>query len=242
MGEPDSLRHPPARLKQGDSMTSLGNAGSTVPLLVAAIGLLGLILSPLAELLIAKLLPRIGGLPVTSIRMTTAVVSAVLCAAFAFRLGADPVLPAFVLFAVLGVQLARIDISLHLLPNPLVLALLLGGLAFLLVASAAESQFGGLTRAAAGAALLFVIYLVLALLSPGAIGMGDVKLAGPIGLYLGYFGWTHLLYGGLLGFVANGIVTVVLVTTSGGKRPSEIAHGPSMIAGAAAVALLLNLP
>ncbi|MDR6413626.1 prepilin peptidase [Pseudarthrobacter sulfonivorans] len=220
-------------------MTSLGNAGSTLPLFVAGIGLLGLILSPLADSLIARLLPRIGGLPATRVRMSTALITGLLSAAFAWRFGADAGLPAFVLLAVAGVQLARIDISLHLLPNPLVLSLLLGGLFFLLAAIFGGSGWTDLLRASAGAAILFAVYLILALISPAGMGMGDVKFAAPIGLYLGYLGWSQLLYGGLLGFILNGIVTLFVLRRNRGERASEVPHGPSMLFAAAAVALFL---
>ncbi|WP_164205953.1 prepilin peptidase [[Micrococcus luteus] ATCC 49442] len=220
-------------------MTSLGYAGSTVPLFVAGFGLLGLILSPIAELLIARLLPRIGGLPVTRTRITTAVITGALCAAFAWRFGFDAALPAFVLLAIIGVQLARIDMSLHLLPNPLVFSLLAGGLLCLLVAVFGGLQWPDVLRAAASGAILFVIYLILAIISPAGMGMGDVKFAAPIGLYLGYLGWSHLLYGGLLGFILNGAVTVVILRNNRSERTSEVPHGPSMLAAAAGVALFL---
>jgi leader peptidase (prepilin peptidase)/N-methyltransferase len=224
---------------QGDSMTSLGYAGSTVPLFVTGLGLLGLILSPVAERLIAKLLPRIGQLPSTHIRAITALITGLLCAGFAFRFGADPGLPAFVLLSVLGVQLARIDVSLHLLPNPLVLCLLVSGLIFLLAAAIGGQQWTSLLRALAGAAILFVIYLILAIISPQGMGMGDVKFAAPIGLYLGYLGWSQLLYGGLLGFILNGIVTLLAVRQNHSDRASEVPHGPSMLFATAGVALFL---
>jgi leader peptidase (prepilin peptidase)/N-methyltransferase len=139
----------------------------------------------------------------------------------------------------LGVQLARIDVSLHLLPNPLVLFLLLGGLSLFFASIFAGSLWAELLRAVAGAAILFVIYLILALISPGGIGMGDVKLAGPVGLYLGYLGWTQVLYGGLLGFVLNGVVTLLVVRGNRPKKAAEVPHGPSMLAAAASVALFM---
>ncbi|PTT67593.1 prepilin peptidase [Arthrobacter sp. HMWF013] len=200
---------------------------------------MGLILSPLAELLIAMLLPRVGPLPAMRVRITTAVITGVICAAFAFRFGADLALPAFALLAVLGVQLARIDVLLHLLPNPLVLSLLTGGLACLLAATFGGQPLISLVRALTGAAVLFVTYLILALISPASLGMGDVKLAAPIGLYLGYLGWTQLLYGGLLGFILNGVVTVLVVAQKRRDRKAEVAHGPSMLGAAAGVALFL---
>lgn len=221
-------------------MISWGNADSAGLLFVAGIGLLGFALAPVSELAIARLLPRLGGLPSNRTRITTTIVTTVLCVAFAFRFGPDTALPAFILLAVLGVQLARIDFSLHLLPNPLVLFLAFGGLSLFLASVFAESQWASLLRALAGAAILFVIYLILALISPGAIGMGDVKLAGPVGLYLGYLGWTHLMYGGLLGFVLNGVVALLVVRGNRAERASEVAHGPSMLAAAAGVALFMG--
>lgn len=221
-------------------MISLGNACTSEPLFVAVIGLLGFILAPVAELAIARLLPRLGGLPAGRVRLTTAMISGVLCAAFAFRFGADSALPAFVLLAILGIQLARIDFSLHLLPNFLVLSLLLGGLVCFIAAAWGGEQWTDLVRASASAAILFVIYLTLAIISPSGMGMGDVKLAAPVGLYLGYLGWNQLLYGSLLGFILNGVVTVLVVRMNRVERASEVPHGPSMLAATVAIALFLG--
>lgn len=69
--------------------------------------------------------------------------------------------------------------------------------------------------------------------------MGDVKLAAPIGLYLGYLGWGQLLFGGLLGFILNGVISLILVTRQGREHTGEVAHGPSMLAATATVALFL---
>lgn len=206
-------------------------------LLVVGAALLGLTLSPVAEILIAKYLPRLGGLPRPSVRITTAALTGLFGVAFAMRFGITLGLPAFLFLAVLGVQLARIDVALHLLPNPLVLILLVGGFMLLFSPGMINHQIDNLFRAALGAVILFLGYLILGLISPGGIGMGDVKLAAPVGLYLGYLGWSQLLYGGLLGFILNGLVTVAIIGRKGRKKATEVAHGPSML-GATAVASL----
>ncbi|WP_423182028.1 prepilin peptidase [Arthrobacter sp. NyZ413] len=208
------------------------------PFLVAAFGLLGLLLSPVSEWLIARFMPRLGGLPSLAARITTALVTAALFVLFALRLGFSPDLPAYLLFGVLAVQLARLDITHHLLPNPLVLLLLAAGLVLLTTSAALAPDWTGLLRAALGGVFLFLGYLILGLISPGALGMGDVKLAAPLGMYLGYLGWSHVFYGGLLGFVVGGVVTVVLLRVKRGIKPSEVAHGPSMFAAAIGVVLL----
>ncbi|GAB5078091.1 prepilin peptidase [Arthrobacter sp. AD-310] len=201
---------------------------------------LGCLLAPAAESLIAKRLPRFGGLPSLPTRITTAALTGILCFAFSLRFGIAPYLPAFILLAILGVQLARIDIALHLLPNPLVLLLLVGGIFLFVTPHLLGQPTGSTLRAALGAVILFAGYLVLGLISPGGIGMGDVKLAAPVGLYLGYLGWSQLLYGGLLGFILNGVVTLAVVGRKGRKSTAEVAHGPTMLGALAATTLFMS--
>jgi leader peptidase (prepilin peptidase)/N-methyltransferase len=216
-----------------------GYDGSADWLAVVGIGFLGMALSPTAEILIIRRLPRLGGLPALPTRITTAAITGLACAAFTFRFGIGVGLPAFIFLAVLGVQLARIDIEHHLLPNPLVLALLTGGLLLLLAPGIFNQQSDDLLRAALGALILFAGYLVLGLISPRGIGMGDVKLAAPVGLYLGYLGWSQILYGGLLGFILNGVVTAVALSRRRRTGPTEVAHGPSMLGAMAGITLFM---
>ncbi|MBP2395817.1 prepilin peptidase [Paenarthrobacter nicotinovorans] len=211
--------------------------GLAMPLLLA---LAGLLLSPAAELLIARTLPRLGGLPSLKIRITTAVVTALLFALLGWRFGMATELPAFLLLALLGVQLSRIDFTLHLLPNPLVLTLLGGALGLLALSSLLEPGWTDLLRALAGGFILFVGYLILGLISPGSLGMGDVKLAAPLGMYLGYLGWQQVLFGGLLGFVVGGVLTVALLRLRSAEKPAESAHGPAMVLAAFGVILALH--
>lgn len=221
-------------------MFAVSNDSSSWWPLILATTLLGCALSPAAEALVARRLPRLGGLPTLPVRITTAALTGLVCAAFAARFGISFGLPAFIFLAVLGVQLAQIDIALHLLPNPLVLALLTGGFVLLLTPGIFNQQTDDLLRAVLGAVILFAGYLILGLISPGGIGMGDVKLAAPVGLYLGYLGWSHLLYGGLLGFILNGFITMIILARKGRNKASEVAHGPSMLGALVAASLFIR--
>lgn len=198
-------------------------------LFAGAVGVVGSISCVAAELLIARFLPRLGALPRVGVRVATAALTGALCAALASRVGADWALPAFLALAVLSVQLGRIDLAQHLLPNPLVLALLLAGLALLSLNSLASADWARLFQAAAAAAILFVTYLALAFISPDGVGMGDVKLAAPVGLYLGYLGWSELFYGGALAFVVGGISSAFLLALKRVKSNAEIPFGPFML-------------
>ncbi len=221
-------------------MSLLTDAGSTQPLFIAAVGVLGAVLGLAAEWTIARTLPRLGGTPAHWVRITTAVLTGALSALLAMRFGISWEMPAYIVLAVLAVQLSRIDIEHKLLPNRVVLLLLLAGAILLGASAALASEWGDLLRAVISAAILFVVYLILAIISPKGIGMGDVKLAAPIGLYLGYLGWSHLFYGGAFGFVVGGLATFALMRLKTTGTLSEVAYGPSMLA--ASFFVILSLP
>jgi leader peptidase (prepilin peptidase)/N-methyltransferase len=64
------------------------------------------------------------------------------------------------------------------------------------------------------------------------MGFGDVKLAGLLGLYLGWLGWASVLVGTLAGFLLGGFAGVTLVLTRRANGKTAIPFGPYMLAGA----------
>ena len=89
-----------------------------------------------------------------------------------------------------------------------------------------------LLRAALGAVALFAFYFVLALAYPAGMGFGDVKLAGVLGIYLGWLGWGELVVGAFLGFLFGGVVGLLMMAVRRAGRKSSIPFGPFMLAGA----------
>jgi leader peptidase (prepilin peptidase)/N-methyltransferase len=149
--------------------------------------------------------------------------------------------PAFLLLAGAGVLLAVIDLQHRLLPNRVVLPTLVAGAVLLLVPAATEDAWSALLRAALGAALLFAAFLVLAVVSPSGLGMGDVKLAAVLGLFLGWLGWGVVLLGAVAGFVVQAVVALVLLALRRVRRDADLPFGPAMLAGAAlAIALTVS--
>ena len=64
------------------------------------------------------------------------------------------------------------------------------------------------------------------------MGLGDVKLAGVLGLYLGYLGWAPLIVGAAGGFFLGGLFGIILLLVRRATRGSAIPFGPWMFAGA----------
>ena len=143
-------------------------------------------------------------------------------------------IPAYYFFVAVAVVLAVIDLRHHLLPNAVVLPALVFGFVLLAVAAVGENAWGALLRAVLGALVLFVLYLVLALISPAGLGMGDVKLAAVLGLFLGFQGWGALFVGALLASVFGALVGLAMLTSRRGGLRSDVPFGPSMLAGALA--------
>jgi leader peptidase (prepilin peptidase)/N-methyltransferase len=155
-----------------------------------------------------------------------------LFAGFALHFGYDAALPAFLYFAAIGIALALIDFDTKRLPNAIVLPSYPVGLVLLGVAAIAQHDGGGYLRALLGLVALYGFYFALAWIYPSGMGFGDVKLAGVLGLYLGWLGWGELIVGAFLGFAFGSVVGIGLLAVRRAGRKTHLPFGPFMIAGA----------
>ncbi len=165
------------------------------------------------------------------------VVVALAWASLTFRFGGQAqwsLLPAYLYLGAIGAALTLIDIDVHRLPDLIVLPSYPIAFVLLLVPTVVTGEWGALLRGVLAGLALFVGYLVLALVSPGGggLGMGDVKLAGVLGLLLGWLGWSPAIVSVLAAFVIGGVIAVILLLTRRASRSSHVAFGPSMILGA----------
>jgi leader peptidase (prepilin peptidase)/N-methyltransferase len=143
-----------------------------------------------------------------------------------------PVLVAFLYLAAISIALTLIDLDTHRLPNGIVLPAYVVAGALLTVASALASDWGSLVRAGIGMLVLYVFYAGLRLVRPGGMGGGDVKLAGVLGIYLGWLGWPSLIVGAFGAFLLGGVFGVALLASRRATRRTAIPFGPWMLAGA----------
>lgn len=153
-------------------------------------------------------------------------------AVMAARIGLTAELPAYLYLAAIGVALWMIDLDVKRLPNAIVLPSYAVALVLLAGAALTSGEWGALLRGLGGMAALYGVFFLLAWVYPPGMGFGDVKLAGVLGLYLGYLGWAEVITGGFLGFLYGGIVGIALMVLSRAGRKSQIPFGPFMLAGA----------
>lgn len=157
--------------------------------------------------------------------------TAALFAVMAVRFGFDPVLPAYLYLAAVGTALALIDLDCKRLPDALTLPSYPVALVLLAVGAGLGSDSGELLRAVLGGVAMFAVYFALCFAYPAGMGFGDVKLAGVLGLYLGWLGWGVWAAGLFLGFLLGGLFGVALIALRMGSRKTAVPFGPFMLLG-----------
>jgi leader peptidase (prepilin peptidase)/N-methyltransferase len=203
-------------------------------LLAVACGLLGSITGAVVNRAAGRFpwtAPSNGGPAVR--RPVVEIGTAAVFALVALRFGASWELPGFLFLAAAAVLLAVIDLRHRLLPNRVIVPSVGIGAALLLLAAVPGQDWDALLRAVLAAVVLFAVFLVLALISPSGMGMGDVKLAGLLGLYLGWLGWGAVVVGAAAGFVVQAVVALVLLAGRRIGLRGELPFGPAMLVGAA---------
>jgi leader peptidase (prepilin peptidase) / N-methyltransferase len=149
------------------------------------------------------------------------------------RLGTSWRLLAYLPFLWVLIALSLIDLETKLLPNRIVYPSVVVGIVLLGIATAlgpdgSGDWVRGLEGMAAGTGAFFVV----ALISPAGMGMGDVKLAGLIGLYLGYLEWGRVAIGFFLAFLIGAVSGITLMIAGKAGRKTQVPFGPFMALGA----------
>ncbi|MGM9944947.1 MAG: prepilin peptidase [Lysinibacillus sp.] len=164
------------------------------------------------------------GVKVSPIYCFTEIVTALLFALCYVKLGFTAELAVALLFVSLLIIINVSDIAYMLIPNKILLFFL----PFLITArivSPLEPWWDSLL----GAVIGFSILLLIAVVSKGGMGGGDIKLFFLIGLVLGTI---HTLLTLFLASVVGMIVGVIVLKVRGQGRKTPVPFGPSIAVGA----------
>ena len=168
----------------------------------------------------------------TTAYLMVPLITAILFAALAWRIGGHFELLPFSVLAASGTALSLIDIVDQRLPSTIVYPTIVLVGALLGASAILHSNVTGFLRALAGTAILTTFYLALALLSGGGLGAGDVKLGGLLGLALGWLSWSALVTATFLGWFAAALVWLTLRVVRRRPRGSLLPMGPFLLLGA----------
>lgn len=130
-------------------------------------------------------------------------------------------------FVITALMLSRIDFREHRLPNLLVVVSYLGGILGFVLVAITHGDPRILGTAIAGSLVASLAYLAIHLL--GGMGMGDVKYAAVVGLYLGSLGWTYIYVGSLISFACAALWVMPLMFSS--RESRNVPFGPFMALG-----------
>ena len=166
------------------------------------------------------------------VELATGIVFALL----AWHYGPTPALGIMIFYACLFIVISVIDLKHCLILNKVVYPSMVVALLLALVPQPWLTRWivPGIANAAIGGAIGFGIFLLIALISRGGMGWGDVKLAGLIGLATGF---PLIFLSVIMAAILGGIVAVVMVITKKKGRRQTIPFGP-FLAVAAMITLL----
>lgn len=135
----------------------------------------------------------------------------------------------YAILATILITAAGTDMRMRLIPNRLTIP----AIAFALAWSAAV-RVPHLTSSLLGLTIAGGLFLVIALLSRGGMGGGDVKLAAAVGAFLGL---QYSLLGLFLAFIFGALVGLVLMALGKKRRRDYLPFAPFIAAGCLAAML-----
>jgi leader peptidase (prepilin peptidase)/N-methyltransferase len=150
-------------------------------------------------------------------------------------IGFDWVLPAYVVFVVAVGVLSSVDLATSQLPRTVIYSIAVIGVVLLALGAAADEEPRRIWWVVVGGGLAFGLMAAIHVVSPRSLGFGDVRMAGLVGLFLGWLGVGHVVSGLAVAFLAAGAVAVVRLVLGSATRRTMLPFGPFLAFGALVV-------
>lgn len=142
---------------------------------------------------------------------------------------------AVLVLACTGVWLAATDIREHRLPRRVVWPLYPATTLLLGAAAGLGGQSMRWWWMLWGMLAMGGLFVLLRLVYPAGMGMGDVRLAGVLGIVTGFASVGHTFLAMAVTFFLAGVVSAVLLATGRIEMTSRVAFGPFMLVGSLGV-------
>jgi leader peptidase (prepilin peptidase)/N-methyltransferase len=139
--------------------------------------------------------------------------------------------PAYLVLTFACLVLTVIDARTRRLPDAITKPAFVVVLALLAVAALAEGEPGRLGRGLLAAVIVGGLFWAIAVIRPGWVGRGDVKLVPTLALGLGWLSWAALVVGFYAAFLIGGVAGVYAMAVLRRSRKSTLPFGPSLAIG-----------
>jgi leader peptidase (prepilin peptidase)/N-methyltransferase len=168
------------------------------------------------------------------LRWRSAAISAVCGALLGGATGLDWPLLWLIPLTPVAVALSVIDWHTQLLPRRIVVPATLGAILLVVVVGLATDQREAVVRALVAMVVSRSFFWVLWFIRSAGMGFGDVRLAAPVGLVLGWLGWGALAIGLWVGFLAFAVPALGVVVARRDRTllKKSFPFGPFMLIGA----------
>ena len=139
---------------------------------------------------------------------------------------------AYGLMIAMCIEQSIIDYTTHRLPRGVTFRAAIVGGPLLALAAINHDDNGRIGVMFASFIITLVLFALLAAISRGGIGGGDVRLAPVLAMFLGWLGASHVYIGLGSGFILGGVVAAGMLITRRASTSTRIAFGPFLCIGA----------
>jgi leader peptidase (prepilin peptidase) / N-methyltransferase len=164
--------------------------------------------------------------------VAAALVTGVLFGASASHFGRDVIVAPFCIFFGMLVAVSFTDLSHRLVPRRLLYGVMALVVPLLVVTSAVDHRWYSLSGSAIAGAVAFAVFFAVWWFIPQGMGFGDVRLAGAIGVTVGYLSLLHAYGAFFAGFLIGSVFGLVMAAVWSSGRKTRIPFGPSLAVGA----------
>ena len=182
---------------------------------------------------------RTCGKPISARYPLVELATAALFVAMGVRFSDSWALPAYLLFAAALLAISVIDLEHYIVPNRILYPTLFATAPLLAGAALLEGEPRRIRDAAIGGVAAWLALLVVHVIQPRGMGFGDVRLAGLLGMHLGWIDLELVLLGMILGFFLGAVIGILLIVTRIRGRKDAVPFAPFLAAGAV-VAILFS--
>ena len=148
------------------------------------------------------------------------------------RFGFSLEMVAYGLMIAMCIEQSIIDFVTHRLPRGVTFRAAIVGGPLLTLAAINHDDNGRIGVMFASFIVTLVLFAVLAAISKGGIGGGDVRLAPVLAMFLGWLGSSHVYISLGSGFILGGVVATGMLITRRASTSTRIAFGPFLCIGA----------